>query len=128
MARAESANMESARVESGNDAASETASADLTPVVLATLAYRALSDNNFLEKLHRYETSYDRQFAKAQAAIQKGRREELLDAKDSASFPSNPFASVPHLATPLTPPTFMDLSDPREKVILQNEPTAQNET
>jgi hypothetical protein len=128
MARAESANMESARVESGKDAAFETDAADLTPVVLATLAYRALSDNSFLDKLHRYETSYDRQFAKAQAAIQKGRRQELLDAKDSASLPSNPFTSVPHLATPLTGPTFMDPSDPREKVILQNEPTAQNET
>jgi hypothetical protein len=128
MARAEASSIESARVESGNDPASEASIADLTPVVLATLAYRALSDNSFLDKLHRYETSYDRQFAKAQAAIQKGRRQELLDAKDSASLPSNPFTSVPHLATPLTGATFMDDSDSREKVILQNEPTAQNET
>jgi hypothetical protein len=124
----EMARVEASSIEHSHDAPSENTAADLTPVVLATLAYRALADNNFLDKLHRYETSYDRQFAKAQAAIQKGRRQELLDAKDSASFPSNPFASIPHLGTPLTAPTFMDPSDAREKVILQNEPTAQNET
>ena len=129
MARAESANTESTHVEPGNGIASETIDADLTPVVLATLAYRALSDNNFLDKLHRYETSYDRQFANAPAAIQKAPIRKFLDAKDfPPSLPSNPFTSVPHLATPLTGPTFMDPSDPREKVILQNEPTAQNET
>jgi hypothetical protein len=124
----EMARVEASSIEHGHDAPSENTAADLTPVVLAILAYRALADDSFLDKLHRYETSYDRQFAQAQAAIQKGRRQELLDAKDFASLPSYPFTSVPHLATPLTGATFMDPSDPREKVILQNEPTAQNET
>ena len=138
MARAESAHLESIRAESAgleseSDVASETAAAELTPVVLATLAYRSLSDNSFLDKLHRYETYYDRQFAKAQAAIQKLRRQELLDAKESVFLPSNPAASVPPLAVPFTAPTFLDSPDwreigQREKVILQNEPTAQNET
>ncbi len=127
-ARLESARLESARLESESRVTSESATADLTPLVLATLAYRNLSGNSFLDKLHRHETSYDRQFAKAQVVIQRVRRQELLDAKNFASLPSNPAASVPYLATPLTAPTFMDLSDPREKVILQNEPTAQNET
>jgi hypothetical protein len=127
MARLESAGMESARAESAKDGASETAPADLTPVVLATLAYQTLSDNNLLDKLHRYETSYDRQYAKAQAAIQKLRRQELLDAKDSAFLPSNPAASVPHLATPLSAPTFVDPHDSRENSFLQNEPTAHRE-
>jgi hypothetical protein len=122
MARIESARVESARLESESHVASEN-----TAVVLATLAHRTLAEDSFLDKLHRYETSCDCQFAKAQAAIQRI-RQELLDAKDSASLPSNPFASVPHFATPLTAPTFMDPSDPREKAFLQNEPTAQNET
>ena len=122
----EMARLESAQAESANDPAAD--AAGLTPVVLATLAYQTLSGNSFLDKLHRYETSYDRQFAKARAAIQKQRAQELLDAKDFASFPSNPVASVPAFATPLTGPTFIEPSDPREKVILQNEPTAQNET
>jgi hypothetical protein len=70
MARLESASLEasnikSARIESGNDVASQTAAADLTPVVLATLAYRTPSGNSFLDKFHRYETSYDRQVAQA---------------------------------------------------------------
>ena len=121
MASVETSSMESARIESGN-------AAGLTPVVFATLAYRTFADNSFLDKPHRYETSYDCQFARAQAAIQKMRRQELVDAKDSASLPSNSVASVAHLATPPTAPTFMDPSDPREKAFLQNEPTAQNET
>ncbi len=106
--------LEIARVESSNDVASETAAADHTPVVLATLAYRTLSDNSFLDNVHRYETSHDRQFAEAQAATQTVRRQGLLDAEDSASLPSNSVASLPNLATSLTAPTFMDPLPPRK--------------
>ncbi len=104
--------------------------AELTPVVLATLAYRNLAgDSCLLDMLHRYETSYDRQFAKAQAAIHKMRRQELLEAKASASAAPNLLALVPQPATPLTAATFMEPSEsPEEEAFLQMEPTTQNET
>ena len=76
------------------------------------------------DHVQRYETSDDRQFAKGQAAIQRMCPQGLLDAKDSAFLLSNSAASS------LTSPrlNIHGPSAPREKVILQNEPRAQNET
>ena len=72
--------------------------AELPPVVRATLAFRALAGNaSILDLLHRYETSYDRQFMRAQAAIQKLRRQEPQAAEIEAT---------PTLRSPLTAPTF----------------------
>jgi hypothetical protein len=126
--RIESARTESAQAESGNASTSEAHAAGLTRVVLATLAYQTLSGNSFPDNLHCYETSYDRQFAKAQAAIRRMPPVRTARPQILHVLPSGPVASVPHLATPLTAPTSWTPRTPAKKVILQNEPTAQNET
>jgi hypothetical protein len=128
MARVESASTESARVESGHDAASETAAVDLTPVVLATPAYRTLSGNSFLDKAPPLRNLLRPAVCQSPGRHSKNAPSGIARCQRFRVPPIQPDRLRPHLATPLTAPTFMDPSDPREKVILQNEPTAQNET
>jgi len=54
--------------------------------IRATLAMRSLSDNSrYLEVLHRYEMSCERQFLKALSTILRNRRENLIE---KVNFPN----------------------------------------
>jgi hypothetical protein len=115
--------LEMARLDAPDDTPSDTPGdlpqedpAALPPVIRAAIAFRNLAGNAcILDLLHRYETSYERQFLRAHAAIQKLRRQDLLEQKLTGSV-----SHVPNISASLATETFLD-PDGDEGAFLQNE-------